>query len=102
MLFIDHYAIQDNTNQEPTILTVWFGSTGRQGLSLTLITLIIDDYTNQHAFQVNGVTVPANSVVPVTIDTAGSGFNFTSGHCYSLGLVTDESIFRFGNPICHA
>ncbi len=112
-LSVDHYTIQTRTNQtEPSLFTVWFRSFGRSGQSMSVLTLYLKDTTgycssgslnpatlandsSQHPFQVGGVTIKADSLVPVSIDTASSGFYFTRGHCYGLTVVTDKIDIEF-------
>ena len=100
LLFIDHYSVQNNTSQMPTLLTIWFRGDGRQGQSLSLLTLYLGNATKQYPFQMEGVTIPANSVVPVGVDSSSYGFYLDKGQCYGLRAATDKYIFGFGSDIC--
>ena len=105
---IDHYTIQNNTSQMPSLLTVWFRGYGRSDQSLNLKTIYLKDVTpncsssglnpqtlptdpTQHPFQVSGVLTDS-SILPVGIDTSTSNFYFTRNHCYQLTLVADKLI----------
>ena len=108
VLRVDHYTIRNNTNQEPSLLTIWFASTGPAGRSLTVQALYIENgpskYPDCHwipynesscltPFTVQGVSLPALSVVPVSIDTGSQGFYFAAGQTYTIDVVTDQSWF---------
>ena len=109
---IDHYLIQNNTSQMPSLLTVWFTGHGRSDQSLSLKTIYLKDNTpncnnnslnpqtlstdpSQHPFQVSGV-ITDSSILPVSIDTSTSNFYFVHNHCYQLTLVTDGLIAGLG------
>jgi len=103
---IDHYLIQNNARQMPSLLTVWFRGRGTSDQSLNLKTIYLKDITpncsitslnpqtlptdpTQHPFQVSGV-ITDSSILPVSIDTSTSNFYFTLNHCYQLTLVADK------------
>jgi hypothetical protein len=105
---IDHYVIQNNTSQMPSLLTVWFRGYGSSDQSLNLKTIYLKDITpdcsssslnpqtlptdpSQHPFQVSGVLTDS-SILPVSIDTSTSSFYFIRNHCYQLTLVADKLI----------
>lgn len=113
---IDHYLIQNNTSQMPSLLTVWFKSYASSDQGLTLKTIYLKDITpncnntglnpqtlptdpTQHPFNVTGV-IADSATIPVSIDTSTSNFYFTRGHCYELTLVTDKLgaafVIRYG------
>jgi hypothetical protein len=105
-LRLDHYTIQNNTSQKPSLLTIWFAGNGPAGKSLTPQALYIANgpmkYPDCHwipynesscltPYAITGVSIPAQSVVPVTVDTSSSGFYFLAGQSYTIDLKTDKS-----------
>ena len=110
MLHLDHYTVQNSTNG-PSLLTVWFGSTGPAGKSLTVQSLYIYDSRAANSschwipyneskcmtpFAVSNVKVPALSITPVTVDTSSQGLYFAAGQTYNIDVVTDQ--YWFGIP----
>ena len=106
MLHMDHYTVQNSTSG-PSLLTIWFASTGPAGKSLTVQTLYIYNSQSTHVcnwipynestchtpFAVGNVKIPALSVVSVTVDTSGQGLYFAAGQSYTIDVVTDQSEF---------
>lgn len=91
MLFFDHYTIQNNTRQQPCLLTVWFQSPGPVGRSETIKAITLSGYD----FTVYPILVTAPSNVSVSVDTSSQGLYFVTGSSYSLGVVTDQ--YNFGS-----
>jgi hypothetical protein len=98
-LFVDHYSIQNDTSGRPSLLTIWFRSSGRTGQTVSLRSLYITNSTNLYLFQVSG-NFASNSIVPVSVNATNDGFYFVRQLCYAVKLVTDKSEFSFGNIIC--
>jgi hypothetical protein len=105
MLSLDHYTIQNNTSQKPSLLTIWFAGNGPAGKSLTPLALYIANgptkYPDCHwitynessclaPYNVTGVTIPVQSVVPVPVDTSSSGFYFVAGQHYTIDVQADK------------
>src|SRR6266436_2199187 len=66
----DHYTIENNTNGQPCLLTVWFSSTGPAGKTLKVEALTLKNNLSAYDFTVLGVMIPALSTVSVTVDTS--------------------------------
>jgi hypothetical protein len=99
--FLDHYTIQNNTNQQPCLLTIWFRSSGPVGKSLTVLALTLKNGQTVYDFTINDVTIPALTIVPVSVDTSSQGLFFQAGQRYSIGLITKESTFGLGTSIAY-
>src|SRR5215467_3071267 len=110
MIHIDRYTIENNTSQQPALLTIWFNSTGPPGRSLTIEALYIEQapmkYPGCHwipynesscltPFTVPNLKIPALSQVSVSIDTSSQGFYFTKGQNYGVDALTNQSWFGF-------
>jgi hypothetical protein len=83
------------SQQNPTVLTLWLKSTGSDTAILSSLT--INDLTSnssQAPFPVS-VSIPPQTTKAVTVDTATSGFYFTSGHIYSVLVSTSHNQFNF-------
>jgi len=105
VLNLDHYTIQNDTSQSPSLLTIWFAGNGPTGKSLMPQALYIENgptkYPDCHwipynesscltPYNVTGVTIPAQAVVPITVDTSSSGFYFVAGQHYTIDVQTDK------------
>ena len=108
MLHVDHYTVQNNTANKPSMLTMWLFGYGPVGKSLQVQALYLENGPMKYSgcrwipynesscltpFAVQGVTVPSQSIVPVSIDTSSQGVNFASGQDYRFDVVTDKSWF---------
>lgn len=96
----DHYTIQNNTIGQPSLLTIWFSSTGPAGKTLKVEALTLKNSLSTHDFTVQGVMIPALSTIPVTVDTS-SQFTFAANQTYTVGLITDQYIFGVGGTISY-
>jgi hypothetical protein len=92
-LNLDHYTIQNNTSQKPSLLTIWFAANGPADKSQTVRGLSITNGPTSYPYTITGVSIPAQSIVPVTVDTSSSGFYFVAGQSYTIGVQTDQSNF---------
>ena len=95
MLFFDHYTIQNNTRQQPCLLTVWFRSPGPIGKSETIKAITLSDPQTSYDFTVNPILVTAPSNVSVNVDTSTQGLYFSAGSSYNLGVITNQ--YNFGS-----
>lgn len=95
MLFFDHYTIQNNTRQQPCLLTVWFRSPGPTGRSETIKAITLKDSRTAYDFTVNPILVTAPANVSVSVDTSSQGLYFATGSSYNLGVITDQ--YNFGS-----
>ena len=97
-VFFDHYTIRNNTIGQPSLLTIWFSSTGPIGKTLKVQALTLKNNTSTYDFTVQGVTIPALSTIPVTVDTS-SKFTFVANESFTIGLITDQYNFGMGQTI---
>ena len=108
MLRLDHYSVQNNTSNKPSMLTMWLFGQGPAGKSLQVQKLYLETGPMKYPgcqwipynesscltpFTVQGVTVPSQSIVPVSIDTSSQGIYFASGQEYRFDIVTDKYWF---------
>jgi hypothetical protein len=101
MLFVDHYIIQNNTQQRPCLLTIWLRSPGPAGKTETIQALTLSNGQSSYDFATNRIAVTAPSNVSVTVDTSSQGLYFTPGSSYLLGIVTDKADFGTGFSIVY-
>ena len=100
-VYFDHYTIQNNTSQKPSLLTVWFRSSGPGGKTLKVVALTLSNGQTTYDFTVQGTMIPALSTLPVNVDTS-SQFYFAPNQTYSVGLLTDQGgMFGFSFPVLY-
>ena len=105
MLRLDHYTVQNNTSNKPSILTMWLFGNGPAGKTLQVQELYLENGPMKYPgcqwipynesscltpFIVQPVTVPSGSIVPVSIDTSSQGIYFATDQQYSFDIVTVE------------
>lgn len=108
MLQVDHYTVQNNTSNKPSMLTIWLFGQGPAGKSLQVQELYLETGPMKYPgcqwipynesscltpFTLQPVTVPSQSIVPVSIDTSSQGIYFASGQEYRFDIVTDNGWF---------
>lgn len=99
-VYFDHYTIQNNANQKPSLLTAWFRSSGPAGKTLKAIAITLSNGQTTYDFAVQGTMIPALSTVPVSADTSGQ-FYFAANQTYRVGLVTDHGTFGFSFAVSY-
>lgn len=108
MLHVDHYTVQNNTSNQPSMLTMWLFGQGPAGKTLQVKALYLESGPMKYPgcqwipynesscltpFTVQGVNVPSQSIVPVSIDTSTQGVYFATGPDYRFDILTDQYWF---------
>lgn len=108
MLHLDHYTVQNNTSNKPSLLTMWLFGNGPAGKSLQVQSLYLENGPMKYPgcqwipynesscltpFTVKPVTIPSGSIVPVSIDTSSQGIYFATGQEYRFDIVTNQYWF---------
>lgn len=105
MLQLDHYTVQNNTSNKPSILTMWLFGQGPAGKTLQVQEFYLESGPMKYPgcqwipynesscltpFTIQPVAVPAQSIVPVTIDTSSQGVYFDTYQQYRFDVVADK------------